>query len=148
METLFTIGYTKTSLRNFVDRLRDAGVDCVADVRLHNTSQLAGFAKRDDLEFILTEGFGIGYIHRPEFAPAEGLFDTIKKRKNWNAYVDGYLNLIEERSMAHDFLRLAEEQGFRKPCLLYAEDKPEKCHRRLLVEAIADAVEGLEVVHL
>ena len=60
MSTIFTIGHTKTSLEHFVRRLQDAGVDAVIDIRLRNTSQLAGFAKRDDLAFILGEGFGMG----------------------------------------------------------------------------------------
>ena len=59
MSTIFTIGHTKKSLERFIRLLQDAEVDAVIDIRLRNTSQLAGFAKRDDLAFILREGFGI-----------------------------------------------------------------------------------------
>jgi len=62
--TLCTIGFAKKSLRKFIGLLQDAGVTKVIDIRLHNTSQLAGYAKRDDLEFIL-ETFGIAYEHVP-----------------------------------------------------------------------------------
>lgn len=38
------------------------------DIRLNNVSQLAGFAKRDDLRYFLRTIGGIEYFHRPELA--------------------------------------------------------------------------------
>ncbi len=51
----FTIGFTKKPAQRFFELLRNAGVKRVLDVRLHNSSQLAGFAKRDDLAWFLRE---------------------------------------------------------------------------------------------
>lgn len=48
---LYTIGFTKESAEYFFSGLQRAGVKKILDVRLHNVSQLAGFTKRDDLEF-------------------------------------------------------------------------------------------------
>ena len=53
MPTISTIGYTRKSLRQFIGLLQEAGVDAVIDVRLRNTSQLAGFAK---LTNVLSKG--------------------------------------------------------------------------------------------
>ena len=50
-----TIGFTKKPARRFFDLLRESGVNRVVDVRLNNASQLAGFAKKDDLAFFLGE---------------------------------------------------------------------------------------------
>ena len=75
MPTLYTIGFTQLSLSDFVGLLRAAGVDAVVDTRLRNTSQLAGWAKRDDLAFLLREGFGIAYEHVTPFAPSDALLD-------------------------------------------------------------------------
>ena len=50
-----TIGFTKKPARRFFDLLRESGVNRVVDVRLNNGSQLAGFAKKDDLAFFLGE---------------------------------------------------------------------------------------------
>ncbi len=105
---LYTIGYTKKSLKDFVGRLRGAEVDCVVDIRLNNTSQLAGFAKRDDLEFLLEEGFGIRYAHMLEFAPTQELLESFKRDKDWDVYVKAYRALVGERSMVAEFLRTAE----------------------------------------
>lgn len=148
MEKLLTIGYTKKSLEDFIGRLRRAGVDCVVDIRLQNTSQLAGFAKRDDLEFLLKKGFGIDYVHIVEFAPTQEMLDHYHKSKSWDDYRSGYSKLIDGRKMVELFQDMARQHGWKRPCLLCAEDKADTCHRRLLAEAIADAVPGLEVEHL
>ena len=48
-----TIGFTQSTAEHFFERLIGAGVRKVVDVRLHNTSQLAGFAKAEDLAWFL-----------------------------------------------------------------------------------------------
>ena len=68
---LFTIGFTKTSAEKFFGRIKGAGVRRVIDVRLNNVSQLAGFAKRDDLKYFAKELCGADYLHRPELAPTQ-----------------------------------------------------------------------------
>ena len=50
---VFTIGFTKKTAEEFFCRLIRAGVKRVIDIRLNNVSQLAGFAKRDDLRYFL-----------------------------------------------------------------------------------------------
>lgn len=41
-----TIGFSKKSLRKFVELLKQENVHTVIDTRLHNTSQLSGYAKK------------------------------------------------------------------------------------------------------
>ena len=47
--TIYTIGFTKKDAQSFFGLLRNAGIRRLIDVRINNRSQLAGFAKRDDL---------------------------------------------------------------------------------------------------
>ncbi|MBN1140080.1 MAG: DUF488 domain-containing protein [Anaerolineae bacterium] len=146
MPTVYTIGYTQKSLERFVRLLQGSGVDAVIDIRLRNTSQLAGFAKRDDLAFLLREGFGIGYEHRPDLAPTDEILDAYKENGEWNAYERAFLPLLAERR--------AEEIGrellsrYRHPCLLCAEPAPDRCHRRLVAEWWAAHLPGVELIHL
>ncbi|HCO95232.1 MAG TPA: hypothetical protein DIU00_14990 [Phycisphaerales bacterium] len=56
---LFTIGFTKKSAEEFFTCLQKAGVSRVVDIRLNNTSQLAGFAKAPDLKYFLHAIAGI-----------------------------------------------------------------------------------------
>ena len=66
---LFTIGFTKKNAEEFFGKIIEAGVKRVVDVRLNNTSQLAGFSKKEDLVYFLKNLGGIDYVHLPELAP-------------------------------------------------------------------------------
>jgi uncharacterized protein (DUF488 family) len=61
--TVLTTGFTKTTAEVFFERLLNAGIKKVVDVRLHNTSQLAGFAKAGDLAYFLKKVGDIQYTH-------------------------------------------------------------------------------------
>jgi len=76
MTKLYTTGYQRKPLSTFVTQLRDAGVDAGIDIRLRNTSHLAGYTKKDTLAFLLTQGFSIAYEHHPELAPSDEAFDA------------------------------------------------------------------------
>ena len=68
---VFTIGFTQTSADQFFERLLTNGVSKVVDVRLHNTSQLAGFAKATDLPYLLKKIGNIQFVHQPLLAPTD-----------------------------------------------------------------------------
>ena len=90
--TVSTIGFTKTTAEGFFERLLNAGVKKVVDVRLHNTSQLAGFAKADDLAYLLKKIGGIQYVHQPLLAPTDPMLKAYKKEKgDWRAYEERFL---------------------------------------------------------
>lgn len=146
MPTIYTIGFRKKSLEEFIGLLRDAGVDAIIDIRLRNTSQLAGYTKRDDLDFLLCEGFGIAYEHRPELAPTPEILDTYRDDGDWPAYVRRFDPLMAERQMEH----IADEifARYERPCLLCSEITADKCHRRLVAEYWREHVSELEIVHL
>jgi uncharacterized protein (DUF488 family) len=146
MPALYTIGFTQLSLAEFIGLLRGAGVDAVIDTRLRNTSQLAGWAKRDDLAFLLREGFGIAYEHTPTFAPTDELLDRYHADRDWEAYVPIYRALLAERPIAElgrDML-----SRYKAPCLLCSEPTPDRCHRRLLAEYLAEQLGGIVIAHL
>jgi uncharacterized protein (DUF488 family) len=142
---LHTIGFTNKSLREFIGQLREARVDGVVDVRLRNTSQLAGYAKRDDLAFIL-ELVGIGYLEEPRLAPTDAILDAYHRDRDWDAYVPAFAALLAGRPLAEVLDAIAAR--FARPCLLCAEPEPSRCHRRLVAEAFARLRPGLEIRHL
>ncbi|HEY7782894.1 MAG TPA: DUF488 domain-containing protein [Ktedonobacterales bacterium] len=142
---LYTIGFTRKSLREFITLLREAGVDGVVDIRLNNTSQLAGYAKRDDLAFVL-ETFGIGYLEEPGLAPTPTLLDTYRRDHDWAAYEPVFRGLLAERPVAEILADITAR--FERPCLLCAEPEPTHCHRRLVAEAFSQLRPRLEVRHL
>ena len=142
---VFTIGFTKTSAESFFDRLRQAGVEKVVDVRLNNVSQLAGFAKKDDLRFFLNSICGIKYAHLPELAPTKIILDAYRKpRGNWDEYERQFLALMAARRVEEIIPRETVDSA----CLLCSEHEAHHCHRRLVVEYLKDKWGDLEVVHL
>ena len=144
--SIATIGFTQTSAERFFDRLLSAGVKKVVDVRLHNTSQLAGFAKADDLAYFLNRIGGIAYVHEPLLAPTDAMFKVYKKDKGeWAAYETRFLDLMAERQIEN---RLKPEL-LDGACLLCSEAKPHHCHRRLVCEYLNHKWDGaLTVRHL
>jgi uncharacterized protein (DUF488 family) len=132
---LCTIGFTQTTAESFFRRLTDAGVRRVIDVRLNNTSQLAGFAKAGDLAYFLRALGGLDYVHEPLLAPTPDMLTAFKKMKgDWGAYERKFLDLMERRRIDE---RLAPD-FFQDGCLLCSEAKPHRCHRRLVAEFLQD----------
>lgn len=141
-----TIGFTRSNAEHFFGRLRKAGVKKLIDVRLHNTSQLSGFAKADDLAFFLKNIGGIEYVHQPVLAPTDPMLKAFKKEKgDWLAYEERFLTLMAERQIEKRF----RPDVFKGACLLCSEDKPHHCHRRLVCEYLNEKWgDVLDVHHL
>lgn len=144
---IYSIGFTKKSAREFFGLLRQAGIRRLIDVRLNNVSQLAGFAKRDDLEFFLRELCDADYVHEPLLAPTQELLDRYKKQRgSWADYERDFLQLMRERRVEHLIVRALLDDAV----LLCSEHVPDQCHRRLVLEYLQDAWsdERISVVHL
>jgi uncharacterized protein (DUF488 family) len=143
--TLYTIGFTKKNAKSFFSELRSAGVTKLIDIRLNNVSQLAGFAKRDDLIFFLKELCNCDYKHMPNLAPTKEILDSYKKKKiDWDEYVRRFSKLIKERKIENEIT--AEELN--NACFLCSEPTPEQCHRRLVSEYLKDQFDDIEIKHL
>jgi uncharacterized protein (DUF488 family) len=143
---IFTIGFTQRSARDFFGALRRAGIKRLLDVRLHNSSQLAGYSKRDDLAYFLAELCGAAYVHEPLLAPTPELFDRYKKNGgSWSDYARDFLALLDERQVA---AKLDRREFDAPTVLLCSEPTPERCHRRLVAEYLQEKWGDLEIVHL
>ncbi len=144
---IFTIGFTKTNARDFFGRLKQAGIQRLVDVRLNNTSQLASFAKRDDLEYFLSDLCGAKYEHEPLLAPTQELLDGFKKNNgSWADYERTFLALMESRQI--EFKLDAKKFVATRSVLLCSEDTPDHCHRRLVVEYLQTKWPDVRAVHL
>lgn len=142
---LFTIGFTKKSARRFFELLRKSGAKRIVDVRLNNVSQLAGFAKKDDLAFFAKEICGMDYVHLPELAPTQVMLDQYKKQSgDWSTYEKHFLDLMRQRRIEDTVPRDVVADG----CLLCSEDKPHHCHRRLVAEYLKRHWGDVETAHL
>ena len=143
---IYSIGFTQRTAEEFFGALNTAGVKRLLDVRLNNTSQLAAFAKRDDLRFFLREICDADYEHEPLLAPTQEMLDVYKKRKGaWAEYEQEFLGLMQERRIEDKISRAAFE---RPTALLCSERTAERCHRRLVMEYLAEKWDGIKLRHL
>ena len=143
---LFTIGFTKKSAEKFFTLLKTSGARRIVDVRLNNVSQLAGFAKRDDLFYFLRELCGAEYVHEPLLAPTKDILDAYKKHKgNWDTYEEQFLELMASRRIEE---QIDLESFSARSALLCSEHTADHCHRRLVLEYLKAKWDGLQIVHL
>jgi uncharacterized protein (DUF488 family) len=143
--TLFTIGFAGHSAEEFFEKLQKAGVRTLVDVRLNNVSQLAGFAKKNDLKYFLRAIAGIDYVHRRELAPTKEILDAYKKKRiDWDEYERQFDALLEERQPA----QLFSPESLDRACLLCSEHEPDHCHRRLVTEYLQSKWGHVRTVHL
>jgi uncharacterized protein (DUF488 family) len=142
---IFTIGFTKKSAEAFFAKLNRPGLIRLADVRLNNVSQLAGFTKKDDLRFFVRAICGIEYVHLPELAPTQDILDEFKKRKgDWEAYERQFLDLMQKRRIEET----VSKELLDGSCLLCSEERPHHCHRRLVAEYLKKKWDVVEIEHI
>lgn len=143
---LYTIGFTGKSAEEFFTLLQKAKVRKVIDTRIHNVSQLAGFAKSGDLEYFLRAVAGIEYEHNLDFAPTKELLSEYREKKlSWEQYEKKYLALLHKRNVA----RYAPQAVYlNASCFLCSEHEPDHCHRRLLAEYLHHVNTSIEINHL
>ena len=139
---LYTIGYSKKSAEEFFGLLRDNNVKRVVDIRRHNTNQLAGFTKQDDLAWFLKVIADIGYEHVLELAPSEELMHAYRKEHlPFDEFADQLRAQFKEREMP-------TKATFDHAALLCSEADPSTCHRLIAAEYLAEKWSGVEIIHL
>ncbi len=145
MLRVFTIGFTEKSAERFFSLLEESGATHLVDVRLNNRSQLAGFAKQDDLRFFLKRMLDMNYTHLDLLAPTQAMLDSYKKQKgSWGDYEREFLGLMKARQIESSVPPALLANG----CLLCSEHLPDQCHRRLVLDYLKAFWPELEVVHL
>lgn len=142
---LYTIGFTRKSAETFFTRLKRAGVERLIDVRLNNVSQLAGFAKRDDLRYFMRAICDADYLHILELAPTPAMLDDYRRQKGgWTAYERAFRGLLAARRIERTLAPELVDQA----CLLCSEDKPHHCHRRIVADYLNEHWGGVTIEHL
>jgi uncharacterized protein (DUF488 family) len=145
MIKIFTIGYAGKNARQFFTTLKHAGIKKVIDVRLYNTSQLAGFTKRQDIEYFLNTIVGADYIHMPIMAPTKQLLNDYKKGLiGWQHYETQFKSIITRRQIEKHFV----PQEIDMACFLCSEATADNCHRRLVAEYLGGLWQNVSIRHL
>jgi uncharacterized protein (DUF488 family) len=143
---IYSIGFTQKTAAEFFGSLKKHGVRRLLDVRLNNSSQLAGFAKQADLAFFLKEICDAAYEHELLLAPTQGMLDDYKKHGgDWETYASRFNALIASRRIEE---RLERDKFQTPTVLLCSEPTAENCHRRLVLEYLRDHWAEIQVQHI
>ena len=143
---VYTIGFAGHSAEEFFDSLKAAGVERLLDVRRNNVSQLAGFTKRDDLRFFLSEIMNADYVHDADLAPSQPLLKSYRSEAvDWATFEAAYLLELSERLPES---RWSFDDFATPTVLLCSEHSATRCHRRLLLEHFIRLGYAITPVHL
>lgn len=148
MDNIYTIGFTKKSAETFFGLLQKNDIDILLDVRLNNTSQLAGFSKYPDIKYFLNQICNIRYISDTEFAPEEWILKDYKSKKiSWDQYVVHFDELMGKRDINNYIISNYDKFNDKNICLLCSEEKPIHCHRLLIAQRFK-AIYGTNIINL
>jgi uncharacterized protein (DUF488 family) len=144
-----TIGFAGKTAEQFFALLSTAGVKKLVDVRENRVGQLSGFAKYPDIEYLLDKICGIVYSHEPRLAPSVEIRKAYRETKDWSLYETSFLQLMHERGIPQILEPVELSKNF---ALLCSEPGPEKCHRRLVADILAEQLRSqghaVQIQHL
>ena len=140
----YSLGYEGISLDRYVDVLKSHDISVVVDVRETPWSYKPGFSMRPLAERLETEG--ISYVHlksagNPSKNRKKGLpqGDVIELYKQ---------HLDSDPSCLEVILDLIKKTLAGSVCLLCFERMPHDCHRKVILDRIADRGDRLITCHL
>lgn len=141
---VFTIGYEGTDLPVFVQRLLDARIETLVDVRDLPASRKKGFSK-NPLRIALEE-HGIAYVHmKPLGDPKAGRMAA--RAGDHDSFVTIFTEHMESDQAKDALQELADLVVTTRACLMCFERHHVACHRKIVVEQLSELV-SLRVQHI
>lgn len=142
---IYTIGFSNKPARTFFQLLRSSRATSLVDVRLNPLIDISGFAQGDNLAYFLNTLCALRYVHEPLLAPTKDMLDDyMTPGGSWDLYEQRFLNLMRER---HVETRVSPDV-IDDAVLLCSEEKPDRCHRRLVAEYLSSHWSNGQVRHI
>ena len=143
---IYTIGHGNRPIDEFLALLKDAGIDCLVDVRAYPASRRHPQFAREALEKSLADA-GIRYLWEGKALggrrkPASGSPHVALRNDGFRAYADHMLTA--EFRLALD--RLVELARSTRATVMCAERLPWQCHRNLVSDSLV--ARGMPVMHV
>jgi len=129
---VYTIGYEGKTVEEFINILREHGIDAIVDVRDLPLSRKKGFSKTQ-LSQTLEEA-------RIQYEPARSLGtprdvrNRYRATRNRDVFAEDYAQILRDHQPElQELLQKAQQE---KICLLCFEQDSADCHRSLLAEEL------------
>ncbi len=131
-KALYTIGYSGLTPDRFVQKLKDAGVRVLVDVRDRPFSRKRGFSKnllREVLELNQIE-----YLHVQTLGVPATMRYELRSGGNLQEYLEKYRRYLDS---CQETLRSLHKLALEKSCcLMCVEEDVLECHRSVVAEAL------------
>jgi uncharacterized protein (DUF488 family) len=141
---LATIGYETATLPDVIQRLKQAGVEVVIDVRAVASSRKPGFSKT--LLAISLKEEGVDYVHLQKLGTPKSGRDAARNGQLGKMH-DIFNAHMEEPEPQMQMAQAIDIAKARRAALLCYEDDYLGCHRSILADSIK-AKTGCEVENL
>lgn len=143
-EPIFTIGYEKSTIHDFINRLADAEIEVLVDVRELPLSRKKGFSK-NGLHAAVREA-GIDYLHVKALGdPKPGR--EAARAGNHELFVKIFTQHMEGVDAQAALTELAGTVKGKRVCLTCFERHHEGCHRKIVAERLS-ALVGAPIEHI
>jgi uncharacterized protein (DUF488 family) len=142
---ILTVGHSNHEERRFLELLRGAGVELLADVRVNPRSRYPQF-NRSALAASL-ESAGIGYVHLGKELGGRREPAADSPNAGWEQeWFRGYADHMASEEFAAGLARLKQLARERRTAIMCAEADWRSCHRQLIADALR--ARGWRVLHL
>ena len=143
--SIFTIGFTGKTAETFFSILKESRAKRVVDIRINRASQLAGFAKEQDMGYFLKKLSNMDYLINTDLAPTKDLLAKYRNKEiAWESYTQEYISLIHKRQVIESL----GIEYFENSVFMCSEKESERCHRKLLTDLLLEKFPKVEIVHL
>ncbi|HET6231504.1 MAG TPA: DUF488 domain-containing protein [Longimicrobiaceae bacterium] len=145
-----TVGHSTRSIEEFLELLRENGVELLVDVRRFPGSRRFPQFGSEALAAALREA-GIAYVHEPEMggrrAPAKTADLSPSPNGAWrSAAFRAYADHTATPAFQAALQRLVDASQTMRPTVMCAEAVPWRCHRQLIADALV--ARGIRVLNI
>jgi len=143
---IYTIGHGNRSIEEFLVLLREAGIECLVDIRAYPASRRHPQFAREALEQSLAKS-GVRYVWEGKALggrrkPASDTPHVALRNPGFRAYADHMMTAEFRDGLA----RLIELGRERRAAVMCAERLPWECHRYLVSDSLV--AQGVPVEHI
>lgn len=132
-KTLFTIGYEKAELNDFISTLKACNIEQVLDVRELPQSRKRGFSK--NILAAALEAEGIGYLHFKQLGDPKHGREAARQGKyeQFEEIFHAHMDLEASKEALKSLAKCAEQKT---STLLCYERDHRFCHRKILADKL------------